>query len=95
MWGIQCFEQRIWKSEHPAPLSPIYKHSAFQQTTYLVCTQMQMYTDVTKSNNCNKHKILAVRRETQIFSCICVKVDPDAGEKQDTGMRDKSCICKK
>lgn len=59
-----------------------------------------MYTDVTKSNNSNttntnKNKILAVRRETQLFSCICVKVDPDTGEKQDTGMRDKSCTRKK
>lgn len=54
-----------------------------------------MYTDVTKSTNCNKNKILAVRREAQFFYCIPVKVDPDTGEKQDTGMTDKSCICKK
>lgn len=39
--------------------------------------------------------ILIVKRETRLFSCIWVKVDHDLGEKQDTGMRDKSCICKK
>lgn len=54
-----------------------------------------MYTDVTKSSNSNKNKILAARRETQLFSCISVKVDPDTGEKQGTVMRVKAVFEKK
>lgn len=39
-------------------------------------------------------KIKFLHWETQLFSCICMKGDPDTGEKQDTEMRDKGCICK-